>query len=219
MTNWITPISLWLLSWPVLRDSVDRSIFVSQSHSALSVVDQRYADHPIAVFLHLLPGILFFIVGPLQFCNPVQAWRNLHRIFGYIYSACALCSAISVMYMVLVFPALGGWITIIVTWAICTLMCTAIVGAIQAARARQILIYQRLMRLSLALGLTVATARIYIALAERILRLDFIDSFTIASALGVTTNLTFLMWIERKWLRRLIANLSNKVTFCSKSRI
>lgn len=207
MHPWVLTLTLWLFSWPVLRDSVDRLIFVSQSHGTLPLVDQRYVDHPVAVFVHLLPGLLFFVIGPLQFNSTLRRYRQLHRWIGYIYCGTVLISSVGVMYMVFAFPALGGTLTIAVTWAICLAMCAAILAAIQAARVRHFMRHQSLMRLSFALGMTVATARHYISAGQTLFDVPFVDSFTVASALGLMTNLAVLIWLERRGLLRLWLDL------------
>lgn len=207
MHPWILTLTLWLFSWPVLRDSVDRMHFVLQSHSALPLVDQRYADHPVAVLVHLVPGVVFFVIGPLQFNSTLRRNRHLHRWVGYTYCWTAITSSLGVMYMVFAFPALGGTLTIAVTWAICLAICVAILAAIQAARVRNFVWHQSLMRLSFSLGLTVATARHYISAGRQLFDVPFVDSFTVASALGLMTNLAVLIWLERHRALRLWLDL------------
>nr|WP_303623702.1 DUF2306 domain-containing protein [Shimia sp. CNT1-13L.2] len=188
---------LYGLSWPVLRDSIDRLLFVWQSHDALPLVDQRYAAHPIATTFHLLPGLIFFLIAPLQFHPGLRRKTpQLHRLAGRTFIATGITSSLGVMYMVLVFPALGGLLTQIVTWAICLGMIAAMLLALNSAKRRRFARHQRLMRLAFALGLTVSTARLYIFAADALFSIPFEQSFTIASALGLATNLAALALID-----------------------
>lgn len=102
------------------------------------------------------------------------------------------------MHMVIVFPALGGLLTQGVTYAICLSMVAAMILAYRAVRRREVMLHMRWMRLAFALGLTVSTARIYIALADAVFSLPFEQSFTIASALGLGTNLIVVACLERR---------------------
>lgn len=193
---------LLALSFPVLGDSFARMHFVLQNHEALPYVDERYAQHPMLTLLHLLPGVAFFLIGPLQF-NPVVRRRILlHRIAGRVFVASGVVSSLGVMAMVLVFPALGGWLTISVTWGICLAMMGAMFLAVQAVRHRNLNRHELLMRLAFSLGLSVSTARIYITGAEVLFGISFVDSFAFASALGVWTNLAALACLERQTIRR-----------------
>ncbi|MDC0656936.1 DUF2306 domain-containing protein [Leisingera sp. SS27] len=192
-------VFLYLLSLPVLKDSVDRLIFLSMNHDRLPSLDQRYADHPLASALHLIPGIFFFLIGPLQFSSGVR--RRLpavHRTLGRLFILCGVTSCLSVMYMVLVFPALGGVLTQAVTFAICISMMAAMACAYNLARCRRFVLHLRAMRLAFALGMTVSTARIYIELADQMMSVPFEQSFTAASAAGLVTNLGVLLVLEAR---------------------
>lgn len=169
------------------------------NHDRLPFVDQRYADHPLASALHLIPGIFFFLIGPLQFSALVR--RRLpavHRALGRMFILCGVMSCLGVMYMVLAFPALGGVLTQAVTFAICISMMAAMACAYHFARCRRFVLHLRAMRLAFALGLTVSTARIYIELANHLFSVPFEQSFTAASALGLVTNLGVLLELEAR---------------------
>lgn len=190
---------LYLLCWPVLRDSVSRLSFLVQPHGELAFVDLRYAEHPWSTAVHLVAGILFFLVGPLQFSPGLRRrWPGLHRSLGKLFIASGFVSSLGVMHMVIVFPALGGFLTQGVTYAICLSMVAAMILAYRAIRRREVMLHMRWMRLAFALGLTVSTARIYITLADTVFSVPFEQSFTIASALGLATNLAVVGFQERR---------------------
>ncbi|MEO3478315.1 DUF2306 domain-containing protein [Phaeobacter sp. CAU 1743] len=183
----------------MLRDSVSRLSFLVQPHGELAFVDLRYAEHPWSTAVHLVPGILFFLVGPLQFSPGLRRrWPGLHRSLGKLFIASGFVSSLGVMHMVIVFPALGGLLTQGVTYAICLSMVAAMILAYRAIRRREVMLHMRWMRLAFALGLTVSTARIYITLADTVLSVPFEQSFTIASALGLATNLAVVGFQERR---------------------
>ncbi|MEX5596906.1 DUF2306 domain-containing protein [Pseudophaeobacter sp. C1-32P7] len=117
---------------------------------------------------------------------------------GKLFIASGFVSSLGVMHMVIVFPALGGFLTQGVTYAICLSMVAAMILAYRAIRRREVMLHMRWMRLAFALGLTVSTARIYITLADTVFSVPFEQSFTIASALGLATNLAVVGFQERR---------------------
>ena len=75
-------ITLYALSAPVMLSTLERLVFVFQSHSDLHIVDLRYASHPWITVAHLLPGLVFFLIAPLQFHQSIRRQRILHRSLG-----------------------------------------------------------------------------------------------------------------------------------------
>ncbi|WP_424978353.1 DUF2306 domain-containing protein [Leisingera sp. S232] len=185
----VPTVFLYILCWPVLRDSIHRLWFLSLPHETLNYVDQRYADHPISSAVHLLPGLVFFLIGPLQFHARLRRYRRLHRVLGYVFVVAGLFSSVGVMHMVLVFPALGGFLTQVVTYVLCLGMSGMMILAVLKIRQRDMQTHQRLMRLAFAIGMSVSTARYFIHAADTVFGVPFEQSFSVASALGVIVNL------------------------------
>jgi hypothetical protein len=200
----LTMVLLYALCWPVMRDSLHKLWFLTQPHGALNYVDQRYADHPVSSALHLMPGLIFFLIGPVQFHPGVRRFRRLHRGFGYMFVGTGLLSSVGVMHMVLVFPALGGLLTQVVTWVLCAGMSGAMILAVLKIRQREMKTHHRLMRLAFAIGLSVSTARYFIHAAEALFGLGFEQSFSLASALGVIVNLSVVAALEGFGIKRKI---------------
>lgn len=181
---------LYVVSWPVISGTVARLHFVwlSSGADALPWVDQRYADHPLLTALHLMPGLLFFAIAPLQFWPALRRTRRLHRWLGRAFMASGFLSGIGVLWMVVVFPAVGGLLTQVVTFVIVGGMLGFMAHAWRAIRARRLAVHRAAIIRAYALGLSVSTARIVIDLAAWLWSTPFLDSFVFASALGVGVN-------------------------------
>lgn len=171
---------LYLFSLPVLAGSWLRltEIFTGIGQ------DARYLAHPWLTALHLAPGMVFFLIGPLQVLPHRGVW---HRWRGRVFVVSGLCSGAGVIGMVWVFPALGGLITQLVTTALNLTVAALMLGAIRAIRLGAFRQHRALMIRAYGLGLSVASARWFIMLAEAA-GIGFQDSFVIASATGVVLN-------------------------------
>lgn len=178
---------LYLVSLPVLLGTWARLAFVLEGTEGAPWLDQRYADHPLLTVLHLLPGVLFFLLAPLQFVPRLRR-GGWHRWAGRLFIASGVVSGGGVCVMVWVFPAVGGALTQWVTMAIVAAMAGFMVHGWRAIRAGRVVAHRHAMMRAYALGLSVSTTRIVIDLADWIAGIGFLDSFVAASAVGVAVN-------------------------------
>src|SRR5215472_14334297 len=72
-------------------------------------LDDLFAHYPILTLIHILPGLLFMILGPLQFNSTIRA-RHIrwHRWSGRVFIVCSLVIGISALIMSFGMPAIGG---------------------------------------------------------------------------------------------------------------
>jgi len=71
--------------------------------------DDGFSRHPIITLIHILPGALFMILGPLQFMPGVRRkYPWFHRLSGRIYITAAYIIGISALYMPFVLRPIGG---------------------------------------------------------------------------------------------------------------
>src|SRR5712664_2676411 len=73
-------------------------------------LDDLFARYPILTLVHIVPGLLFMLLGPLQFSPTIRA-RHLrwHRRSGRIFVFCGVVIGISALVMSLGMPAIGGF--------------------------------------------------------------------------------------------------------------
>jgi hypothetical protein len=74
-----------------------------------AATDDLFAHYPILTLVHIVPGLLFMLLGPLQFSSTIRA-RHLrwHRLSGRIFVICGLVTGISSLVMSFGMPAIGG---------------------------------------------------------------------------------------------------------------
>jgi uncharacterized membrane protein len=73
-------------------------------------VDATFARHPAITFIHIIPGTLFMVLGPLQFVPGIRArWVAFHRWSGRVFVASGFIIGISALVMSLgLRMAIGG---------------------------------------------------------------------------------------------------------------
>src|SRR5262245_49293496 len=59
-------------------------------------LDDIFARHPVLTLIHIVPGMLFMILGPLQFSSSMRA-RHIrwHRLSGRIFLICSVIIGVS----------------------------------------------------------------------------------------------------------------------------
>jgi len=71
--------------------------------------DDGFSRHPIITLIHILPGALFMVLGPLQFMPGIRRrYPWFHRLSGRIYIITAYIIGISALYMPFVLRPIGG---------------------------------------------------------------------------------------------------------------
>jgi hypothetical protein len=100
--------------------------------------------------------------------------------------------------MVVVFPALGGLMTQVISFILVAALMIFLFLAIQAARRRSFQQHRAFMMRSYAIALSVSTARIFIEVSDFFFQMPFELTFVPASAAGVIVNLVAAEWILRR---------------------
>ncbi|WP_299931622.1 DUF2306 domain-containing protein [uncultured Pelagimonas sp.] len=147
-----------------------------------------------------LPGLVFFLIGPLQFSGRLRSRHPaLHLFLGRLYVTLGVASGLAVLWMVLVFPAVGGLLTQLGTFGVVAAMFACFWLAIVAVRSRQIARHRAFMIRGYALALSVSTARIGIDLSELIWGATFEMSFVPASIFGASVKIIVSEYVVRRF--------------------
>lgn len=119
-----------------------------------------YSRHRLAVYLHVVPGVLFLALGPLQFIRRIRARHiRFHRWAGRVYLASGLVVGLSAISIGLRFPASGlNEGTATVFFAAIFLFCLA--KAYVHIRARRIQQHREWMIRAFSVGIGVSTIRV-----------------------------------------------------------
>ncbi len=140
--------------------------FVEERAAELPLFDGRFAAHPTATFLHILPGGLFLLLAPLQFSSRVRARHiQVHRWSGRVLAIAAITAASTGLYFGLFMPfaGLGEAVPIALFGG---LLGYAILKAVVAIRVGQVERHREWMIRAFALALAIATVRIFGAVLD-----------------------------------------------------
>jgi hypothetical protein len=123
-----------------------------------------YVQYPGLTRLHIIPGALFMILGPLQFVRRIRS-RHLqfHRWSGRIFVASSVVIGITALIMGVVMP-IGGANETAATTFFGLIFLFAIGKAFIEIRRRDIARHREWMIRAFAIGLAIATIRPIVAL-------------------------------------------------------
>ncbi len=156
-------------------------------------LDDLFARHPILTLVHIVPGLLFMVLGPIQFSLTIRA-RHLrwHRLSGRIFVICSLVIGISELVMSFGMPAIGGLNQAAATTLFAAFFLFALCKAFWHIRRREVLLHREWMIRAFSVGLAVATIRPIIGIffaASRLSHLTPHEFFGIAFWIGFVLHL------------------------------
>ena len=175
---------LLYLCWIMVNDGWRRTYFgIGVLAGALTDLDpfnNRYIDHPYQAIIHAGLGIIYAVLGPLQFARPIrERFRKFHRICGRILVPCAIIIGISSITIGFTFPVFGHPSNKIIVILAGAFMIYAFVKAVMYARARKLIPHREWMIRGYAIGISVAWFRLMLNDVLQPAGLDFMTSWNI----------------------------------------
>lgn len=124
-----------------------------------AAMDTGFATRPLLTMVHIFPGLLFMVLGPLQFVGRLRSRKPaLHRWMGRV----ALASGLIIGTTALVMSpqmAIGGANETVATMFFATFFLVALIKAFLAIRRGNVTLHREWMIRAFAIGLAVATIR------------------------------------------------------------
>ena len=123
-------------------------------------LDEVFARHPILTMIHIVPGLLFMILGPFQFSESIRA-RHLqwHRWNGRIFMTIGFIVGVSALLMSFTMQSIGGVNQAAATILFGFFFLFALSKAFWHIRRHQVTLHRQWMIRAFAIGLAVATIR------------------------------------------------------------
>jgi uncharacterized membrane protein len=146
---------------PILVNGYSPPTIAPDSRAAQFVgLDQVFARHPILTMIHVIPGLLFMVLGPFQFSKAIRA-RHLqwHRWNGRIFLATGFIIGISALFMSFSMQSIGGVNQAAATVLFGCFFLFALRKAFWHIRRGQVALHRQWMIRAFAIGLAVATIR------------------------------------------------------------
>jgi uncharacterized membrane protein len=151
-------------------------------------VDAGFARHPVLTLVHIGPGLLFMLLGPLQFMKGLRQRKPaLHRWTGRIFLVCAVVG-VSALVMAFLMP-IGGFNETAAVSVFALLFLFALAKAFLYIRRREVARHREWMIRAFAIGLAVSTIRPIVGIffaTSRLTHLSPHEFFGTAFWLGLT---------------------------------
>ena len=147
--------------WPILTRGYVPVVTTSNPRTAQFVaLDDIFARHPILTSVHIVPGLLFMLLGPLQFSSTIRA-RHLrwHRWSGRVFMGCGLIIGSSALVMSFTMKSIGGVNQAAATILFGAFFLYALCKAFCHIRRHEIALHRQWMIRAFSIGLAVATIR------------------------------------------------------------
>ncbi|HEU4322565.1 MAG TPA: DUF2306 domain-containing protein [Roseiflexaceae bacterium] len=173
-----------------------------------AALDKVFADYPVLTLVHIIPGLLFMLLGPLQFSTRLRArYPAWHRWAGRVFLLSSLVIGVSALVMSVAMPSIGGPLQAAATSVFGAWFLYALGKAFRHILRREVAQHRVWMIRAFATGLAVATIRPIIGLFFATSALSGLtpDSFFgPAFWIGFVLNtLVAELWIQRTGLQRM----------------
>jgi uncharacterized membrane protein len=175
----------------------------------LTALDDLFARYAILTLVHIVPGLLFMVLGPWQFSATIRA-RHLrwHQWNGRIFVFSGVVIGVSALVMSFAMPAIGGVNQAVATTLFGAFFLIALGKAVWHIRRKEVALHRDWMIRAFAVGLAVATIRPIIGIffaTSRITGLTPHEFFGTAFWIGFTAQLmaaeAWIRWTAGRVLR------------------
>ena len=159
-----------------IRVVVDTPNVVNGTVPGPDAFEQRYALHPVPAYVHIVPGVAYLVLAPLQLWRRFRVRHlRLHRLIGRIILPAGLVSGVFAVAVGIGF-AYGGPLEAAASVVFGAYFVAALALAYRAVRHRDIAGHRRWMIRAFAVGLGVGTIRIWIGLFQLVGLLSIQDN-------------------------------------------
>ena len=202
--GWVAPV-LWLLGALAIYAAIDRMLITYGSLLTgvmpTDPANAHYVKHALLISLHIIPGLLFLLLGPLQFVAAIRArWHKIHRISGRVFIASGFMMAVSAIAINIMFPPFGGLFKSIAVYVFSVAQIVTLTVALRAILRRDITRHRAWMIRAFAIGLAISTMRIFFIPAYLLYGVPSDFTVGLGMWIGFLVNIAvaeFILWRER----------------------
>lgn len=165
------------------------------------VPDDGFAAHPLLTLIHIIPGLLFMLLAPLQFIRKLRtSYPKLHHFIGYTVLVSGLIIGSTALIMGFTM-AIGGLIETLAITVYGTAFLFSLSKAYLHIIKREIALHREWMIRALAIGLAVSTTR---PVVGTFFGLSRFTGWTVQQYFGVAFWIAFTLHIivAEIWIRK-----------------
>ena len=124
-------------------------------------IHARYYAYPYPTLVHIVPGILFMVLGPLQSMPSIRnRWLRFHRWSGRVFMVASLVCVISALMFVPMLPVFGSFSTSVGVVFAGSIFPVCLVQCDRRIRQRRIAPHREWIIGAFAIGLGISTFRV-----------------------------------------------------------
>jgi MFS family permease len=167
----------------------------------------KFTAVPWSHFLHALSGLLFGLLGPVQFAGALKhRFGRLHRISGRVFVVAGIGLGLSSLRLVAVFPDVSTWLLAVTRIIAGLALCASLILALVAISERRVEQHRAWMIRAYAIGMGSATIS-FIMLPIFLIRGEAPTGYAadLLFVLSWAINLTIAAWIIRRLATRPLA--------------
>ena len=159
--------------------------------------DAHFAQYPLLTLIHIVPGALFMILGPLQFVRRIRSrYIRIHRWSGRVFVVLGFVIGFTALAMSSLM-SIGGAVERAATTLFALIFLFDLGKAFLHIRRREIALHREWMIRAFAIGLAVATVRPIVGMFFAFSGLSPQEFFGIAFWIGFTLHLVAAeVWIN-----------------------
>ncbi len=152
------PLALFLLFFSAIPILVAAVVLYQIPAGLLPEDSARFLALPWVLFFHALGGVVFGVLGPIQFAGVLKRrFGRAHRVTGRIFVAFGLLLALSSLRLLWQFPEGSTWVLVTARIVASVAMAGALILALLAIRNRNVARHKAWMIRAYAIGMGSAT--------------------------------------------------------------
>ena len=170
------------------------------SASGAPPLDASFTQHKVATLIHILPGLVFMVLGPLQFLPSLrQKHIRYHRLAGLVFLTASYIVGTSAIALPFLFTPIGGTLEAAGTMVFGSYFLVALTNGWRYILEKNIERHRIWMIRAFSIGLAVATIRPIIGLFFALTNLSPHEFFGIAFWIGFTLHASIAeLWIRSR---------------------
>lgn len=143
-------------------------------------IDHGYARHPAIAYTHIVPGVIYMVLAPLQFLPGLRRRRpRLHRVLGRTLVAAGIVTGLFAIALGVIVP-FGGPTESAATLTFGAIFLFSLALGFVRARQRRFAAHREWMIRAFAIGLGVSTIRLWVPVLMLSTEMTFQEFFGIA---------------------------------------
>jgi uncharacterized membrane protein len=200
--GWVPP-ALWFLGSLAILSGVFRTYVTTDALTTgvmpADPADAHYVHNALLTFLHVVPGMIFLLLGPLQFIADIRKrWPRFHHWSGRVFILSGVAFAVTALVINFSFPPFGGPLKSLAVIIFSVLEILTLAIALYAVLQRDFVSHRAWKMRAFAIGLAISTMRLFFIPAYLLFGVPGNLTIALGMWIGFLVNILVVEWILRR---------------------